>query len=80
MEDNVRWFKPLGPIFLPVSAAGWLITLAAAAFAINVFMVADGHSHSVSDTLYAVFPYWAPIFLLWLWVAQKSSPPAAEKS
>lgn len=67
------WFKPLGPIFRPVSIAGWIITLLALAFCAHIFLFFDGRSHSVSDTFYGIFPYWAPTFLLWLWVAGRSS-------
>ena len=45
--------------------------LAAAAFCVNVFVAVDRHSHSVSDTLYGVFPFFACAFLLVDWVAQK---------
>ena len=67
------WFRKLGLVFLPVSIAGWVITLLALAFCIQVFIFVDGRSHSVSDTLYGIFPYWAPAFLLWLWIANSKS-------
>lgn len=47
--------------------------LAALAFCIQVFIFVDERSHSVSDTLYGIFPYWAPAFLLWLWIANSKS-------
>jgi hypothetical protein len=67
------WFKPLGPIFRPVSILGWLVTLAALAFCIHIFLFFDHHSHSVSDLLYGIFPYWVPTFLLWIWIASRTS-------
>ncbi|MCB9992763.1 MAG: hypothetical protein H6873_03795 [Hyphomicrobiaceae bacterium] len=69
----MTWFKPMGLFYRPASLIGWLITFVALAFAVNTFMVADAHSHSVSDTLYAIFPYWLPTLLLWLWIAQRTS-------
>jgi hypothetical protein len=63
------WFKPLGLLFRPVSVAGWTISVLAAAFCLHIFRFVDGRSHSVSDTLYGIFPYWVPTFLLWLWIA-----------
>jgi hypothetical protein len=39
---------------------------------INVFVVIDRHSHSVSDTLYGVFPYFASSFLLLNWLASRT--------
>lgn len=68
-----RWFRPVGPLFAPVSVAGWIISAAALAFCVNVFLAVDRHSHSVSDTLYGVFPFWVPTFLLWAWIAGRTS-------
>ena len=69
----MRWFRPLGIIFLPVSVPGWIVSVLAAAFCLHIFVFVDGHSHSVSDTLYGVFPYWVPTFLLWAWIAGRTS-------
>jgi hypothetical protein len=69
----MRWFKPFGLVFLPVSIPGWMATIFAAAFCAHIFLFVDGHSHSVSDTLYGVFPYWVPTFLLWIWLAGRTS-------
>ena len=69
----MRWFKPAGTIlFVPVSAAGWLLSGAALAFCAQVFWAIDRHSHSVSDTLYGVFPFWAPAFLGLAWIADRT--------
>lgn len=67
------WFKSIGWVYRPVTVAGWLATLLPVAFAVNVFVTIDRHSHSASDTLYGIFPFWASTFLLWLWVADKTS-------
>jgi hypothetical protein len=69
----MRWFKPFGIVFLPVSPMGWLATLLPAAFCIQVFLAIDRHSHSVSDTLYGIYPFWVPTFLLWAWLASRTS-------
>ena len=69
----VYWFKRWGWVYRPVSPAGFAATLLPLAFALNVFVAVDRRSHSVSDTLYGIFPYWIPLFLLWLWVAAKTS-------
>ena len=45
------WFKRTGIIFFPISAIGWLISLAGAAYAVYSFIDIDRSSHSVSDTL-----------------------------
>ena len=47
----MTWFRPMGLLFRPVSLAGWLISLAALAFCVQLFIAVDRQSHSVSDTL-----------------------------
>ena len=68
----MRWFKPVGLFFVPASVAGWLLSAAAIAFCVQVFWAVDRHSHSVSDTLYGVFPFWAPTFLGLAWIADRT--------
>jgi hypothetical protein len=67
------WFKQIGWFHLPVSVSGAMITLAALAFCVQVFLAVDRHSHSVSDTLYGVFPFFACAFLLFDWIAGRTS-------
>ena len=74
------WFKPWGCVFRPVSAAGWLATALALAFCAQVILAGDHHSHSVSDTLYRVFPYLASSFILLNWLASKTSSPPTPAS
>lgn len=66
------WFRPMGLLFRPVSIAGWLVTLAALVFCVQVFIAIDRHSHSVSDTLYGIFPFWVPALLLLAWIADRT--------
>ena len=67
------WFKRWGWFQVPVSVPGVLVVVAAAAFCINVFLAIDRHSHSASDTLYGVFPFFVCTFLLVDWVAGRTS-------
>ncbi len=67
------WFKPVGWIYVPVKAAGWLLTLVIFAFCVHIFLFVDSRSHSVSDTLYGIFPYVVPALLLWDRVAAKTA-------
>jgi hypothetical protein len=64
-----RWFVRKGWVHVPCSLAGMMIALAAALFCLQVFIAVDRRSHSVSDTFYGVFPYFACTFLLLNWVA-----------
>ena len=68
----MRWFKPVGLLFAPVSAAGWLITLMAFAFCAQVIWFADTRSHSVSDSIYGVFPFWVLTLLTLAWLADRT--------
>ena len=68
-----NWFKRVGWFYLPVSVAGGIICLLAAIFCLTVFQAVDRHSHSVSDTLYGVFPFVACAFLLFDWIAARTS-------
>ena len=70
---NKRWFKLWRWFYLPVSWVGVVILIFAFLFCIQVFIAVDRHSHSASDTLYAVFPYFACCFLLFNWVASNTS-------
>ena len=67
------WFKAWGWLYYPVSWQGVIVSVVALLFLIHIFVVVDGHMHSVSDTLYGIFPYWIPTILLWLWIAAKFS-------
>lgn len=67
------WFKRAGWIYVPISVPGVIITLTAMAFCVQVFLVVDHKSHSVSDTLYGVFPFFACVFLLFDWLAGRTS-------
>lgn len=70
---NSRWFKRCGWFYVPVSAPGIVLMLMGLAFCVQVFVAIDRHSHSVSDTFYGVFPYFASCFLLLNWIASNTS-------
>jgi hypothetical protein len=67
------WFCRKGWFYLPKAAPGWIITGVALAFCVQTFIAVDARSHSVSDTLYGVFPYWAPTFLLLQWIGRRGA-------
>ena len=50
-----------------------LVLLALAAmFCASVFLAVGRHSHSVSDTLYDVFPFWVPALRIVAWIASRT--------
>ena len=73
---NRIWFKPWRWIYAPVSAAGWLAVVLTILFCANTFLAIDRHSHSVSDTLYGIFPYWVPALGILNWIASRTSEKA----
>jgi hypothetical protein len=68
-----KWFKPAGWIYLPNSIPGAMVSGLAALFCANVFITVDRHSHSVSDTFYGVYPFLVCTFLVWDWIARRTS-------
>jgi hypothetical protein len=70
---SLKWFKQWGWLYLPASAPGAIIFLAVVAFCVSVFFAIDRHSHSASDTLYGVFPFFACAFLLFDWIGARTS-------
>jgi hypothetical protein len=75
-----EWFKPWGWIYRPASWQAVILVLLAVVFCVQVFIAVDRRSHSVSDTLYGVFPFVIPCLMLLNWVASKTSPAARSDS
>ena len=48
---QLPWFRRIGMFFIPSNLIGWLVLLAAMAYAVYTFIDIDRRSHSVSDTL-----------------------------
>ncbi len=68
-----KWFKSAGWFYVPNSIPGAMVSGLAALFCVNTFLAVDRHSHSVSDTLYGVYPFWVCTFLAWDWIARRTS-------
>jgi hypothetical protein len=67
------WFKEWGWFYRPVAWPGWLAVTLTTVFCLQVFGAIDRHSHSASDTLYGIFPYWVSAFTLLAWIASRTS-------
>lgn len=72
------WFRRIDWFHVPVSVPGSIVTLGALAFCVQVFLAVDRNSHSVSDTLYGVYPFIVPTLLLLDWVASRTCAPARQ--
>jgi hypothetical protein len=70
---TTNWFRKFGWIYIPISFIGVIITLLVIAFCITVFIAVDRNSHSVSDTLYGIFPYFVSAFTILFWIAANTS-------
>jgi hypothetical protein len=70
---KANWFRKYGWIYIPVSAIGVIILLLVIAFCITVFIAIDRNSHSASDTLYGIFPYFVSAFTILFWIAANTS-------
>jgi hypothetical protein len=73
---KMKWFHRFGWFYLPVSIPGVIVCLMALVFSATVFLAVDRHSHSVSDTLYGVFPFFVCVFFLVDWIGARSSEPS----
>lgn len=70
---RLSWFKEWGWLYRPVAWPGWLALILTLSFCVQVFTAIDRHSHSVSDTLYGIFPFWVSAWTLFGWVASRTS-------
>ena len=71
MKNNL--FMKCGLIFIPTSILGAILTFLTFAFCITVFIAMDRNSHSVSDTLYSLFPFFVSAFTILFWIAANTS-------
>jgi len=69
------WFRPWGWIYRPVAVQGWIVLALTFMFCVNVSIAVDHHSHSVSDTLYGIFPFVVTAFGIAGWIASRTSQP-----
>jgi hypothetical protein len=67
------WFRQWGWIHRPASWQGVVLVVLAVLFCLQVFVAVDRQSHSVSDTLYGIFPYVVPCLMVLDWIASKTS-------
>jgi hypothetical protein len=70
---KTNWFRRVGWFHVPVSALGFIVWVLALLFCVTVFRAVDRHSHSASDTLYGVFPFFVCTFLLVDWIGSRTS-------
>ena len=70
---TLKWFRQWGWLYVPASIPAFVILVATLGFCATVFVAADRNSHSATDTLYKVFPFFTCAFLLWDWLGARTS-------
>jgi uncharacterized membrane protein len=70
---KTTWFKKIGWIYVPTSLIGAIITVIHIAFCVTVFIAIDKNSHSVTDTLYGIFPFFVCTGTVLFWIAGNTS-------
>ena len=74
---KIAWFRRFRWFYVPVSVPGTVVCLLAVLSCFTVFRAVDRQSHSVSDTVYGVFPFFVSTFLLVDWIGARTSEKAA---
>lgn len=72
-KQNNKWFVKARGSYLPKSWQGWLLYIPFVTYLVTVFLAVDRTSHSVSDTLYGIFPQWVASGVVMTWIANKKS-------
>lgn len=66
-------FRKMGWLYKPVSILGWIILIAAVVFLVSVYTTYNKHAHGFEDLAYKIYPHYIATFLLYQWIAHKSS-------
>lgn len=69
---KTQWFRKSGWIYVPSSVIGIILYVLTFIFCITVFTAVDRNSHSNTDTLYGIFPYFVSAFTLLFWIASNN--------
>lgn len=73
MDMKTHWFKQLGPLYIPVHAYGYLVTILAIALVVPVSLAVVRNGQSVTDEIFQLFVYATCVAFWWKWIADKTS-------
>lgn len=73
------WFRKFGWMYIPISIAGSLLTIAAILLAGVCIWIADRQCTAVSDALLHFFIYFTCIAFWWKWLAESTADKTTEK-
>ena len=66
-------FNKKGWIYLPASAAGWIITVIYCFVSVYTLVAIDRHYHSLINSLIRFFPYFISYSVVLFWIACNTS-------
>ncbi len=67
------WFVKVRGSYLPCTWQGWLTYVPYVVFLVAAFLMVDKTSHSASDTLIGIVPYWVSAAVVMTWLARTKS-------
>lgn len=73
ITKSMKWFRPFGWIYKPISLPGYTVFFVVAVFCLHILIASFSQSHSVGDALYTAFPFVIPAFGAYLWIGSKAS-------
>jgi hypothetical protein len=71
-------FKKTGWIFVPVSVAGWIVTILYVAISVFTLVVVDKTYNNLKNSLIRFFPYFISLSVLYFWVASNNNGKKAD--
>jgi hypothetical protein len=66
-------FRKTGWIYVPVSLAGWIVTILYAAISIITLLMIDNAYNSLRNSLIRFFPYFISLTVLYFWIASNTT-------
>jgi hypothetical protein len=67
------WFRKTKFSYLPITIAGYLVTVMGILFMVPVIIACLRSTHSVSDFFYSLFVYATCTAFWWSWIAGRTS-------
>lgn len=73
ITKSMKWFKPFGWIYKPVSLPGYTVFFIVSVFCLHILIAAFNQSQSLTGALYTAFPFVIPALGAYLWIGSKAS-------
>ena len=73
MAKNNKWFKKVRWSYIPCKWQGWLLYIPMIIFLSTVVVNTNRNTHSVSDFLYQILPYFVCMGVIMHWIASNKS-------